>query len=287
MAERIGAVVITRNESACIDRCLDSLSFCDERVVVDSFSTDDTVERARKSAEHVYRREFLSHGEQKNWAVGQLESEWVLVVDADEVVPEGLAGEIRQRVSELGHDGWWIYRSTSFFGRFIRYAGWDRDRVLRLYRKDRGRYDDKYVHEEVSLVEGSTAGRCTQRLLHYSYVDWKSTFERLLSYSRASARDRARAGQSGSVAAVLYKPVGRFFREYVALSGWRDGLHGLVLCEWSAIGVFLREARLLLGDLGNEDVNPGPSREPRVECVQGRPLSARAPAPGGRSPVEE
>lgn len=286
MVERIGAVVITRDEADNIEACLDSVAFCDERVVVDSFSRDDTVARACLKAEHVYRREFVHHAEQKNWAAGQLRTEWVLVVDADERVPPDLAREIRERVDRGEHDGWWIYRKNFFFGRFIRGAGWQRDRVLRLYRRDRGRYDDRVVHEEVQLEPGATAGYCRHRLLHYSYTDWDSTFARLLSYSRSGARERARRGRRGSIAAVLLRPPGRFFRQYLFGAGWRDGLHGLVLCEWAAIGIFLRELRLLTRDFGNEDVNRGPSSTPRVECVQGRPPSTSG-GPAGPRPVEE
>lgn len=288
VAERIGAVVITRNEADNIEECLDSLAFCDERVVVDSFSDDDTVERACTRAEHVYRRSFVHHAEQKNWAAGRLDTEWVFVLDADERVPPELARELRACVEAGTHDGWWIRRRNTFFGKFIRGAGWQRDRVLRLYRRDRGRYDDRYVHEEVRMDPGATIGTCEHRIVHYSYTDWPSTFERLLAYSRSGARERARRGHRGSVGAVLLKPPGRFFRQYVLSGGWRDGLHGLVLCQWSAIGIFLRETRLLTDDFGNEDVNRGPSGPPRVECVQGRPLPAcdRSGGPHPR-PVEE
>jgi glycosyltransferase involved in cell wall biosynthesis len=279
VSDRIGAVIITRNEAANIDACLASVEFCDERVVVDSYSTDDTVERACRRAEHVYRRGFVNHADQKNWAAGQLDCEWVLVVDADERVSEGLAREIRELVDWGHHDGWWIYRRNAFFGRFIRGAGWQRDRVLRLYRRDRGRYDDRAVHEEVRMDPGSSVGFCRNRLIHYSYTDWQSTFSRLLSYSRSGAAERSRRGKSGSKGAVLLKPPGRFLRQYVVSGGWRDGLHGLVLCQWSAIGIFLRELRLLIGDFGNENVNPGPFTPPSVECVQGRHPAGSAPRP--------
>ena len=288
MSGRIGAVVITHNEAQNIDDCLRSLEFCDERVVVDSFSSDDTVERACRRAEHVYRREFVHHADQKNWAADQLETEWVLVLDADERIPPELATEIRRCVDDGSHDGWWMLRRNFFFGRFIRGAGWQRDRVLRLYRRDRGRYDDLQVHEEVRLDAGATAGTCRERLLHFSYTDWDSTFARLLSYSAAGARERARRGRTGSVSAVLLKPPGRFLRQYVLMAGWRDGWHGLVLCQWAAIGVFLRELRLLTGDFGNEDVNRGPSGVPRVECVQGRfPTASEDAGTHDPRPAEE
>ena len=279
MSEGIGAVVITRNESDNIEACLQSLQFCDERVVVDSFSTDDTVEKACRLAEHVYRREFIHHAEQKNWAVAQLKTPWALVLDADERVSPELAEELRERAASGEHDGWWIYRRNAFFGRYIRGAGWGRDRVLRLYRPNRGRYDDKVLHEEVSLDSGSSAGACEHRLTHLSYVDWESTFQRLLSYSRSGAEQRARNGHHGSVRAVLVKPAARFLRQYFLSAGWRDGLHGLVLCQWSAIGIFLRELRLLLGDYESRGADRGSIRAPSVECAQGRaPVEPQVPS---------
>ena len=116
MAERIGAIVITRNEASNIEACLASLDFCDSRMVVDSFSSDDTVERACPLADLVVRRDFLNHAEQKNWAIDQLATEWVFILDADERVPAGLAAEIRRCVDGGRHDGWWIRRSNWFFG---------------------------------------------------------------------------------------------------------------------------------------------------------------------------
>jgi glycosyltransferase involved in cell wall biosynthesis len=287
VGERIGAIVITRNEAEGIEACLASLDFCDVKIVVDSYSTDDTVGRAAPLADIVVRREFVDHAEQKNWAADQLETEWLLVLDADERIPAELAREIRACVDGGEHDGWWIRRSNWFFGRFIRGAGWDRDRVLRLWRRGRGRYDDRAVHEEVAMVEGATTGTCRHRIQHFSYVDWPTTFERFLGYSLGGARDRRRRGHRGSRRAVVFKPVARFFRQFVLDRGWRDGLHGLVLCQWAAAGVFLRETRLLVESPGDEVVNPGPGRTPRVECAKGMLHSGSESDSGAASPDEE
>jgi glycosyltransferase involved in cell wall biosynthesis len=287
MAERIGAVVITRNEAENIETCLESVAFCDYRIVVDSFSDDDTVERACGLADLVVRRDFVDHAEQKNWAADQLDTEWVLMLDADERVTPELADEIRRCVDFGSRDGWWIRRRNWFFGRFIRGAGWDRDRVLRLYRRNRGRYDERAVHEEVVMQPGASVGVCENRLSHFTYVDWPSTFERFLNYSRGGASDRRRRGKRSSAQAVVARPAGRFFRQYFLDRGWRDGLHGLVLCQWAAAGVFLRETRLLVEVDGDEDVNRGPGRMPRVECAKGQLRSASGGDTEAAAPTEE
>lgn len=270
MAERIGAIVITWNEAENIERCLESLDFCDTKMVVDSFSTDDTVERASRLADVVVRRDFVNHAEQKNWAVEQLDTDWVVILDADERIPPELADEIRRCVDFGTHDGWWIRRRNWFFGRFILGAGWGRDRVLRLYRPGRGQYDAKAVHEEVRMDGDASAGVCENRLDHYSYVDWPSTFERFLNYSRGGAEDRRARGKGGSSGSVVFKPAARFLRQFFLAGGWRDGLHGMVLCQWAAAGVFLRETRLLVEEDRDEDVNRGPRTVPRVECAKGQ-----------------
>ena len=287
MPERIGGIVITRNEATNIEACLESLGFCDTTLVVDSFSSDDTVERACRLADVVVRRDFVNHAEQKNWAADQLDTEWVLVLDADERIPPELADELRRCVDFGKHDGWWIRRRNWFFGRFIRGAGWDRDRVLRLYRRDRGRYDSVAVHEEVRMEDGATAGVCENRLDHFSYVDWTSTFERFLRYSRGGAEDRRARGQRGSSAAVVFKPFGRFLSQFFLSGGWRDGLHGMVLCQWAAAGVFLRESRLLVEEARDEDVNRGPLGNPRVECAKGHLRPGTSGDAGAGVPAEE
>lgn len=267
MSTGIGALVITRNEERDIEACLRGLAFCDERVVVDSFSTDATVEIACRHAEHVVQRTFVDFAEQKDFGLQCLSTPWALVVDADERVDDELAREIVERVARDDHDGFWLFRRNRFFGREIRGAGWQRDRVLRVFRREGARHPRRLVHEEVRLPEGARIGHCRTRLDHHSYRDWPSTFGRLLSYTSRGAAERAGRGHRGSAWRVGTKPLGRFLRQYVAQGGWRDGLHGYVLCTWSAIGVFVREAKLHTGEIA---IAGAPSGPVRVEVVQGR-----------------
>lgn len=288
MKPTLGALVITYNEETRLEACLRSLDFCDERVVVDSFSTDRTIEVACGHADHVYARDFVHHGEQKNWGIAQLDTEWVLIVDADEVVPVELAEEVRANIALDTHDAWWIRRRNHFFGREIRHCGWQRDRVLRLVRRGCGTYADHFVHEEIVPVDPARVGTCERRLVHHSYEDWESAFTRLLTYSTRAAYERQRRGRRARVRDLALRPAGRFFRQYVWQRGFADGGHGVALCAWSAAGVFLREAKLLLGHTEVPGAVRNPAAPPRVRVVKGRtpvePAPSRAP---GRVGSEE
>jgi glycosyltransferase involved in cell wall biosynthesis len=269
----IGALVITRNEARHIEECLQSLQFCDERVVVDSFSDDATVERALPLAEHVYRRSFVHHADQKNWGIERLSTPWILLVDADERVSPELAAELCELSERSEADGYWLYRSNRFFGRHIRHAGWERDRVLRFLRRGRGSYPERELHEEIEMSDGAEVGRCKARLLHDSYSDWSKALDRLLSYSSRGAAERVRRGRRGSYFRAISAAPARFLRQYGLQGGWRDGRHGLALCAFSALGVFLREAKLLQGDTRVGMLSPGQDGSPRVEVIKGRRLA--------------
>ncbi|HKI83870.1 MAG TPA: glycosyltransferase family 2 protein, partial [Candidatus Krumholzibacteria bacterium] len=245
----IGAIVITRNEERNIQQCLKSLEFCAERVVVDSFSEDNTVQYALSYADKIYRRRFTSWGEQKNWALDQLDTDWALIVDADERVGISLAREIQEAVDSGRSDAFWIRRRNFFFGRPIRGAGWNRDRVLRLLRLDAGRYDHRQVHEEIRLRPGKRCGELEHRLDHFSYEDWSSAFDRMLLYSSRGAADALASGKSASVGRLAFAPGLRFWKQYLLQGGFRDGVHGLILCGLSASQLFLKLAKMRLGEV--------------------------------------
>jgi glycosyltransferase involved in cell wall biosynthesis len=269
MAE-IGALVITRNEAANIADCLKSLQFCDERVVVDSFSDDQTVALALPLADHVYRRAFVNHAEQKNWGLARLSTRWALIVDADERVSPALAQELVALAAADAADGFWIRRRNHFFGREIKGAGWGRDRVLRFFRRGYGWYPERELHEEIEMLEGLRISQCAQRLHHHSYEGWQSSFERLLSYSQRGAAERRRRGRASNGGRIFFSPLQRFLRQYVAQGGFRDGAHGVALCGLSAVGIFLREAKLATGDHEVPQVNAGRGGDSSVEVLKGR-----------------
>ncbi len=263
----IAAIVITHNESAKIEDCLRSLEFCDERWVVDSFSTDDTVDRAAPLADRIVRREFRDHAEQKNWAMDQVDCEWILILDADERIPKPLAQELRDLAEAGEYDAAWIRRRNAFFGRWIEGAGWKRDRVLRFLRRGVGTYAQAKIHEEIVCEPSAKVTVCKEPMVHFSYDDWDRTFERLLRYSSWGAAERARRRREFSVGRVVRAPLARFFRQYILQAGFRDGMHGYVLCTWSAIGVFLRELKGQLGETARPVDARALEAPPRVEWV--------------------
>lgn len=237
----VSLIVITLNEEDNIERCLKSAGGVGEIIVVDSFSTDRTVERAERLGAVVYRRPFVSAADQKNWALERAKLEWVLILDADESLSSELAKEIASELARPRADGYLLRRRNFFFGRRIRYCGWQGDRVLRLFRRGCGRYPDVAVHER--LVLDGTAVSLRSYLDHRPYRDMSDYIDRMKSYSRRGAEELHHRGKRWFPAIVTH-PVGRFFRMYILQGGFLDGPAGLVLCMLAAMSVCFKYATL-------------------------------------------
>lgn len=239
--ERISLVVTTLNEEENLGRCLESARGVGEVVVVDSMSTDTTLRIAGEYGARVFTREFVSNADQKNWAMEKATLEWILILDADEYLSSRLRDEIAKAIVSAPVNGFWIYRRNEFFGTTIRHCGWDRDRVLRLFRRGRGRYPERAVHESLDL-EGD-AGRLHEKLDHVPYRDLEDYMDRLKSYSRKGALELRRAGRHWFPGLVL-RPAARFLRMYFLQLGFLDGYAGLTLCCLAATSVFFKYAWL-------------------------------------------
>jgi len=242
MRRKLSVLIPTRNESDNLPGCLASVRWADEVVVVDSGSTDDTVAIARADADRVLEHEYVNSAAQKNWALPQLTHPWVLIVDADERVPPTLRAEIEEVLaSPHAADGYWIYRDNHFLGKRIRGAGWQRDRVLRLFDRTKGAYQPLHVHAEVE-IDGRVE-TLRGRLTHDTYRSLDRYFEKFLRYTRWSAEDLKARGVRASGARLFLRPVARFLRQYILEGGFRYGRHGLVLCMLAAFSVFTKYAR--------------------------------------------
>lgn len=238
----ISAVVITYNEEANIERCLQSLSFVDEIVVVDSFSTDRTVEIARRYTDNVSQREFVGFSDQKNASIELATSEWLLAVDADEVVTPELAEEICSVLQNTGFDAYRVPRLTYFLGKPIRRCGWYPDFVVRIVRRSKARYGDRLVHE--SLMVDGPVGQLKKDLLHFSYNELDDVVRKMIGYSCKAARQKYIEGHRARLADLLFRPGLTFLKKYILQQGFRDGLRGFMICALSQCGVFLRYAAL-------------------------------------------
>ena len=223
---RLSVIIIAKNEAANIAGCLDSVAFADERIVVDSGSSDGTPEFARAKGARVFSHEFTGYGAQKNFALGEAGGDWVLSLDADERVSPALAAEIQRAIAAGAYDGYKMPRRSTFCGRVIRHSGWWPDRVLRLFKRGRAKFTDDLVHERV-VCEGSV-GRIEEPILHDAVPKLDDALRRLNDYSTASAQMKAAKGRVGFFAGVAHG-LWAFFRAYVLRAGFLDGREGFVL----------------------------------------------------------
>lgn len=244
----LSAVVIAFNEEDDIARCLESLLFAGEIVVVDSHSTDRTEEIARRFTDRVYQRDFTGFSDQKNAAVSYARGEWVLIVDADEVVTDDLADQIRHAVAEGKHDAYWMPRRSFFLGKWIRHCGWYPDRQLRLARRHLAVFEHRLVHETLSIAD---AGVLSADLEHHTYRDLSEYAAKMVRYARAAAEQKFADGTRFALGDLLFKPTLAFLKMYVVKRGFMDGIRGLMLSVLTACSTAIRYA--FLWEIGMRD----------------------------------
>lgn len=223
----VSVVIITKNEEKNIEDALRSVSDAREIIVVDAFSTDRTTEICRKYTDRVYQHQWEGFARQKQIAVDHAGSEWVLVLDADERVTPALKKEIEDTISGTDRNGFWIPRENYFIGKWIRHGGWWPDHTLRLFRKNRGRFEIREVHEKI-IVEGQT-GYLKNPLKHYTYSDVPDFLSRAENYSTLAAREIVKEGRRAGIFSLAVKPFATFLKMYVLRLGFLDGGRGLIL----------------------------------------------------------
>ncbi|HWQ40054.1 MAG TPA: glycosyltransferase family 2 protein [Burkholderiales bacterium] len=243
---RISVVVITRNEEASIRRCLDSVSWADEVVVLDSGSTDRTVEICRERGARVsVTTDWPGFGPQKNRALDLATGEWVLSLDADEWVTAELAKEIRAVVAEPGSaSAFRLPRLSSFCGRYMRHSGWWPDYVTRLFRRGKARFSDDLVHER--LIVNGPVGRLKGTLLHESFGSLEEVLDKINRYSSLGAQQMAAAGRRGGAFAAALHALAAFVRTYFLKAGCLDGREGFMLAVSNAEGAYYKYVKLWL-----------------------------------------
>jgi glycosyltransferase involved in cell wall biosynthesis len=240
----LSVIIITKNEAANIRDCLESVAWADEIIVVDSGSSDTTVEICKGFGAQVHVHDWPGFGLQKNRALAYASKDWVLSLDADERITPELRAEIESVLQNPQEDGYEIPRLSSFCGRFMRHSGWYPDFVLRLFRRGKGCFSDALVHESVQL-QGSVA-RLQQPMLHYSYRDFDDVLSKLNSYSSAAATMQQRRGKKGGLAQAVLHGLWAFFRTYILRAGFLDGREGFMLAVMNAENSYYRYIKLWL-----------------------------------------
>ena len=238
----LSVTVIACNEAHRIERCLGSAAFADERVVLDSGSVDDTVQRARAAGARVIQTDWPGFGPQKNRAIDAATGQWVLSLDADEEVDPELSQSIAAVLAQAAcgepvADAYWITRSSRYCGQTIRFGDWRNDRVLRLFRRGRARFSDELVHERL-VCEGSE-GRLAGTLLHDSVDSAADAREKAERYARLGA-EKLRARGRGGLWPALTHGFWTFLRGYLFRLGLLDGRAGLAIACLNARSTFIR-----------------------------------------------
>lgn len=249
--EKLTVIIPTGNEEENIEEVLQSVIFADEVIVVDSFSTDNTVELSKKYTDFIIQHEYENSASQKNWAIPQASNEWILIVDADERVTPELQNEI-QDILRNGTDkvGFWIYRKNYFLGKHLKHGGWNHDRVVRLFRKSKCRYQKKHAHAEI-LSDGEL-GTLNNKLVHNTYCGFDKYVAKVNRYSWWQARDYDKKTKKLSLFHFMIKPAFRFVRHYIIQGGFRDGVPGLTVAFLSFYALFSRYLKLWI--LRNENL---------------------------------
>ncbi|MCX5776200.1 MAG: glycosyltransferase family 2 protein [Candidatus Firestonebacteria bacterium] len=239
---KISVVIITHNEESNIKRCLQSVAFAEEIIVIDSFSRDDTVKIAAAFTSNIIKRNWEGFSKQKNYGISRAKNEWILSIDADEVLSEDLRLEIKD-LQKTRHSGFYIKRKPFFMGKFIKHCGWYPDRQLRLFKKSAGRFDEKKLVHEGVLLKGSK-GNLKNELLHFPYSSIGGYFEQFNKYTSLAAQQYLKDGREFSRAGLVFSPLATFIKMYFLRRGFLDGFAGFCICVLSSCYNFVKYAKL-------------------------------------------
>lgn len=242
----LSVVIITRNEAAVIARCLESVAWADELIVLDAGSADETARLAGERGAKVHvAPDWPGFGPQKNRALELAAGDWVLSLDADEWVTPELRAEIERALATPGpHAAFRMPRLSSYCGRFMRHSGWWPDHVTRLFRRGQARFSDDLVHER--LIVSGAVGTLGEPLLHEAIRDLDEALAKMNAYSTAGALMQLERGRKASLAGAVWHGIWTFFRTYVLRAGFLDGREGFLLAVSNAEGAYYRYLKLML-----------------------------------------
>ncbi len=228
--KKITAIIPTWNEEKNIEAAIDSVSWADEILVIDSYSNDKTVELAQKKGARVIQRKFDNFSAQKNYAIDQASHDWIFVLDADERIDEMLQKEIKETVTNpKGKVAFWIRRKNFFKNIPVRFSGWQNDKCIRLFNKNYARYNGRLVHEEIKAK--GPVGMLRNKMLHYTFNSEEQFARKLDLYSKLKAREWFERGKTYNSVKQLFSSVYRFFKHFVLHFGFLDGKAGYAIAR--------------------------------------------------------
>ncbi|KOY53045.1 glycosyltransferase family 2 protein [Polaribacter dokdonensis] len=239
---KITAIIPTLNEEIHIEAAIESVNFADEIIVIDSYSSDNTVQLAEKHNVKIIKRKFDDFSSQKNFAIDQATNPWIYVLDADERVTPEVEKEILEAVKNpKGKVGFYVGRSFYFVGKHLKYGGCQRDKVVRLFLKEFCVY--KGVVHETIYTEGDL-GFFMNRIQHYSYRGYDHYISKMNHYGALRAKQYFSEGKKVNFYHLLIKPIARFFIHFFIRLGFLDGFRGFIYARAQAYGVYVRYIKL-------------------------------------------
>lgn len=242
--ETVSALIICCDNENTIRTCMESVKWCDEiLVVIDPRSTDATREIIGEYTDRIFENEFIRPSAQMNLGIPRSSSDWVLILDSDEEATPELRDVILRKLKDPGGcDAFNVRRIAYFLGEPVRYCGWGREKRLRLFRRDKGRYDDRMAHADV-IVKGKV-GQINELILHHTIRSLREYFISFNRMTTAAAADLNAKGTRPTLSRVLIRPMIRFIKMYFLKLGFLDGMRGLLLCGFASFYVFAKYAKL-------------------------------------------
>jgi glycosyltransferase involved in cell wall biosynthesis len=239
---KIAATIITYNEQRNLPRAIESLRCCDEIVVLDSGSTDRTVEIAANLGARVIETPWRGYASQKNYASENASHDWILSLDADEVLSEALEAEIWQ-IKKNGprYDAYTMPRLAQYLGRWIYHSGWHPDRKIRLFDRRKGVWHGDYVHESVKV--SGTVGHLQANILHFTCSSLSEHLKTMDRYTTLAAQQILDEKRKVTFSNLLLNPPWTFVQTYILKAGFLDGTEGLAIANMAALYNFLKYAK--------------------------------------------
>ncbi len=242
---KISAVIITFNEEKNIEKCINSLiDVANEIIVLDSFSTDRTEAICKKFNVRFEQHKFDGHIEQKNRVMHMAKNDFVLSVDADEVLSDELKQKINLLKKNFTFDAYSFNRLNFFCGKKIKHGGWYPDKKIRLWNRKKGHWGGKNPHDKVILNKNASLKHINADLLHYSFHSIEQHIIQINKFSTIKAKNDLSANKKASFYKIIFKPAFKFFRDYFLKTGFLDGFYGMVIAFNSAHSEFLRQVKL-------------------------------------------
>ncbi len=243
LTPKITALAITYNEEENVKRYVDSLSFADEIIFVDSQSTDNTVKIAEELGVKVIQRKFDDFSNQRNYAIGQAKNDWIIFFDLDEIMTDELEKEIKKKiVSSSDKVAYFVKRNFFFLGKRMKYGGWQNDKAIRLFNKNYCKYNGNLVHEVIK-TQGRT-GKLKSSVNHYSYKNFDNYNDKLNLYSKLQAENLYGKNIKPNLYHFFIRPFYRFLWQYIFRLGILDGKEGFILAYVHSFSVFKRYLQL-------------------------------------------